>query len=36
MTEKLFYKDPYARKFEGRVISCEEGKKGWEDRTSVV
>lgn len=30
MTEKLFYKDPYARKFEGRVISCEEGKKGWE------
>lgn len=30
MTEKLFYKDPYAREFEGRVLSCREGKKGWE------
>ena len=26
--EKLYYEDPYMRKFTGLVLSCEEGKKG--------
>lgn len=30
MTEKLFYKEPYLSGFEAKVISCREGKKGWE------
>lgn len=29
-TEKLFYKDAYIRCFEAVVLSCEEGKNGWE------
>ncbi len=29
-TEKLFYKDAYIRRFEAVVLSCEEGKNGWE------
>jgi len=28
-TEKLYYKDPFLRKFTGTVLSCEEGKDGW-------
>ena len=28
MTKKLYYKDAYMTKFTGKVLSCEEGKKG--------
>ena len=34
--EKLYYVSPYIKEFEGQVVSCTEGKKGWEivlDRT---
>lgn len=27
---ELFYRDPYCREFEAKVVSCEEGKKGFE------
>ncbi len=30
MTDKLFYKDGYMQEFTASVISCEEGKKGYE------
>ena len=30
MTEKLFYQDAYIRKFSAKVLSCTEGKKGYE------
>lgn len=30
MTEKLYYKDSHLRQFEATVISCEEGKNGYE------
>lgn len=30
MTEKLYYEDAYCREFEGTVVSCQEGKKGYE------
>jgi len=28
--EKLYYESPYIKEFEGTVVSCAEGKKGWE------
>ena len=27
---KLYYESPYIRQFEAKVLSCGEGKKGWE------
>ena len=30
MTEKLYYQDAYMKSFAARVLSCEEGKKGYE------
>ena len=30
MTEKLYYENAYIRAFRAKVISCTEGKKGWE------
>lgn len=30
MSEKLYYQDAYMKKFRGRVLSCAEGKKGYE------
>ena len=30
MTEKLYYQDAYLKKFSGRILSCTEGKKGYE------
>ena len=36
MMEKLYYQTPYVKEFEAEVISCTEGKKGYEiilDRT---
>ena len=35
--EKLYYRIPYIRQFEAKVVSCEKGKKGFEvilDRTA--
>ena len=37
MTRKLYYEDCHLREFTARVVSCEEGQKGWEvvlDRTA--
>lgn len=37
MTEKLYERDPFLREFDARVLSCEQGKDGWEivlDRTA--
>ena len=37
--EKLYYRIPYIRQFEAKVVSCEKGKKGFEvilDRTAVI
>lgn len=28
--QELFYRDPYAREFTAEVVSCTEGKKGFE------
>lgn len=38
MTEKLYYQDPFLRRFTARVLSCRQGKNGWEtelDRTAL-
>ena len=37
MTEKLYYADPFLTDFTATVLSCEEGKDGWQvalDRTA--
>ena len=37
MTEKLFYSDPFLKEFTATVLSCEQGKNGWQvvlDRTA--
>ena len=37
MTEKLYYIDSHIREFTAAVLSCEQGKQGWEvilDRTA--
>ncbi len=37
MTEKLYYQDPFRHEFDARVLSCEQGKGGWNvilDRTA--
>ena len=37
MTEKLYYSDPFLKEFSATVLSCEQGKNGWQvvlDRTA--
>ena len=37
MTEKLYYSDPFLKEFTATVLSCEQGKNGWQvvlDRTA--
>ena len=37
MTEKLYYSDPFLKEFTAAVLSCEQGKNGWQvalDRTA--
>ena len=37
MTEKLYYNDPFLKEFTATVLSCEQGKNGWQvvlDRTA--